>query len=119
MVSPSDGVVKSINQINSEYTHVAIYLNLLDTHVQWFPLLFTLSGLCRYSVGTLSGLCWDSVDTLSGLCWDSVGTLSGLCRESVGTDGNPVGNLSGICRESYRESVGNLIGNLWGLCGIR
>lgn len=43
MVSPSDGVVKSINQINSEYTHVAIYLNLLDTHVQWFP----LSGIVK------------------------------------------------------------------------
>lgn len=38
MVAPSDGVVKSIYPINSEYTHVAIYLNLLDPHVQWFPL---------------------------------------------------------------------------------
>jgi phosphatidylserine decarboxylase len=38
MIAPSDGLVKSINKINDEYTHVAIYLNLLDTHVQWFPL---------------------------------------------------------------------------------
>ncbi len=38
MIAPSDGLVKSINKINDDYTHVAIYLNLLDTHVQWFPL---------------------------------------------------------------------------------
>jgi phosphatidylserine decarboxylase len=38
MVSPCDGVIKSIEKINHDFTHVVIFLNLLDAHVQWYPL---------------------------------------------------------------------------------
>lgn len=38
MVAPCDGKVISILQINDSTTHVAIYLSLLDTHVQWCPI---------------------------------------------------------------------------------
>lgn len=38
LVSPCDGRVMSILQINEITTHVVIYLNLLDAHVQWSPI---------------------------------------------------------------------------------
>jgi len=38
MVSPCDGKVISILRINEHTTHVAIYLNVFDAHVQWCPL---------------------------------------------------------------------------------
>ena len=37
LVSPCDGKVMSILELNEITTHVAIYLNLLDSHVQWSP----------------------------------------------------------------------------------
>lgn len=37
LVSPCDGKVMSILELNDITTHVAIYLNLLDSHVQWSP----------------------------------------------------------------------------------
>jgi phosphatidylserine decarboxylase len=37
LVSPCDGKVMSILKINDWTTHIAIYLNLLDAHVQWSP----------------------------------------------------------------------------------
>lgn len=37
LVSPCDGRVMSILELNDITTHVAIYLNLLDSHVQWSP----------------------------------------------------------------------------------
>ena len=37
LVSPCDGKVMSILELNNTTTHVAIYLNLLDSHVQWSP----------------------------------------------------------------------------------
>lgn len=37
LVSPCDGRVMSILKINDITTHVSIYLNLLDAHVQWSP----------------------------------------------------------------------------------
>ena len=38
IVAPSDGVVKSILRINKHVTHIAIYLNIFDAHVQWNPI---------------------------------------------------------------------------------
>lgn len=37
MVSPCDGKVLSILRINENITHVAVYLNVFDAHVQWCP----------------------------------------------------------------------------------
>ena len=45
VVAPSDGVVKSIIKLNHHTTHIAIYLNLLDTHIQWSPLQGTIVKL--------------------------------------------------------------------------
>ena len=36
-MAPSDGVVKSVIDVNDTTTHVAIYLNIFDAHVQWSP----------------------------------------------------------------------------------
>lgn len=38
IVAPSDGVVKSVLRINKRVTHIAIYLNIFDAHVQWNPI---------------------------------------------------------------------------------
>jgi phosphatidylserine decarboxylase len=37
MICPSDGKIMSIYKINDITSHVAIYLNMLDAHVQWCP----------------------------------------------------------------------------------
>lgn len=37
MVAPCDGKVISILKINDWTTHIAIYLSLLDSHIQWCP----------------------------------------------------------------------------------
>lgn len=38
IVAPSDGVVKSVLRMNKRITHIAIYLNIFDAHVQWSPI---------------------------------------------------------------------------------
>ena len=38
IVAPSDGVVKSVLRINKQVTHIAIYLNIFNAHVQWSPI---------------------------------------------------------------------------------
>lgn len=38
VVAPCDGRVLSVLKIDDETTHVAIYLSLLDVHVQWCPI---------------------------------------------------------------------------------
>jgi phosphatidylserine decarboxylase len=47
MVSPCDGKVMSILRINSSTTHIAIYLNLLDAHVQWCPVSGEVLSIVR------------------------------------------------------------------------
>lgn len=38
LVSPCDGKVVSIQKINPTTTHVAIFLNVFDCHIQWIPI---------------------------------------------------------------------------------
>ena len=38
IVSPCDGKVVSIQKINAVTTHVAIFLNVFDCHIQWCPI---------------------------------------------------------------------------------
>jgi phosphatidylserine decarboxylase len=38
MVSPCDGKVVHIQKINSVTTHIAVFLNIFDCHVQWCPI---------------------------------------------------------------------------------
>lgn len=38
IVSPCDGKVVSIQKINAVTTHVAIFLNIFDCHIQWCPI---------------------------------------------------------------------------------
>lgn len=50
IVAPSDGVVKSILRINKRVTHIAIYLNIFDAHVQWSPITGKVLSV-RYKEG--------------------------------------------------------------------
>lgn len=38
LVAPCDGKVASIQKINSVTTHIAIFLNIFDCHIQWCPI---------------------------------------------------------------------------------
>lgn len=47
MISPCDGKIMSIFKINKITTHVAIYLNMFDAHVQWCPVDGTVISSTR------------------------------------------------------------------------
>jgi phosphatidylserine decarboxylase len=53
MVAPCDGKVISILKLNEMTTHVAIYLSLLDPHVQWCPVNGTVLS-CIHKKGTFN-----------------------------------------------------------------
>ena len=47
IVAPSDGVIKSILEIDSNTTHIAIYLNVFDAHIQWSPINGEITSVRR------------------------------------------------------------------------
>ena len=53
MASPCDGRVLSVLKINDITTHVAIYISLLDSHIQWCPVDGVVMS-CTHKKGTFN-----------------------------------------------------------------
>ncbi len=53
VVAPCDGKVMSVLHLDDGLTHIAIYLNIFDTHVQWSPIHGRVTSLA-YKKGTFN-----------------------------------------------------------------